>query len=124
VRRAEAIIVDLGLAYRVLDLCAGDLGFSSARTLDIEVYAPGCDRWLEVSSVSWFSDFQARRANVRYRGASGKGTELCHTLNGSAMAWSRIWPAVVETHRQADGSIRIPEVLHPYFGGVTAIHKG
>ncbi|MEY2420157.1 MAG: seryl-tRNA synthetase [Acidimicrobiaceae bacterium] len=122
--RALGIISDLGLAYRILDLCTGDLGFSSARTFDIEVYAPGCDRWLEVSSVSWFSDYQARRANVRYRSASGKGTELCHTLNGSALAWSRIWPAVVETHRQADGSVLIPEVLHPYFGGVTAIHKG
>jgi seryl-tRNA synthetase len=122
--RALAIITDLGLAYRILDLCAGDLGFSSARTFDIEVYAPGCDRWLEVSSVSWFSDYQARRANVRYRAATGKGTELCHTLNGSAMAWSRIWPAIVETHRQPDGSIRLPEVLHPYFGGVTAIHRG
>jgi seryl-tRNA synthetase len=122
--RALAIVSDLGLAYRVLDLCAGDLGFSSARTFDVEVYAPGCDRWLEVSSVSWFSDYQARRANVRYRPAAGKGTELCHTLNGSALAWSRIWPAIVETHRQPDGSVLIPEVLHPYFGGVTAIHKG
>src|SRR5581483_5811698 len=79
--RAESIVDDLGLAYRVLDLCAGDLGFGSARTFDIEVYAPGCDRWLEVSSVSWYGDFQARRANVRYRVADGKGTEMCHTLN-------------------------------------------
>ncbi|MEY2459612.1 MAG: seryl-tRNA synthetase [Acidimicrobiaceae bacterium] len=119
--RAVGIISDLGLAYRVLDLCAGDLGFSSARTFDVEVYAPGCDRWLEVSSVSWFSDYQARRANVRYRPEGGKGTELCHTLNGSALAWSRIWPAIVETHRQPDGSILLPKVLHPYFGGATAI---
>lgn len=124
VARALAIISDLGLAYRVLDLCAGDLGFSSARTLDLEVYAPGCERWLEVSSVSWFSDYQARRGNVRYRPEGGKGTELCHTLNGSALAWSRIWPAVVETHRQEDGSVLLPEVLHPYFGGATAIHRG
>ena len=122
--RAVAIISDLGLAYRVLDLCAGDLGFSSARTFDVEVYAPGCDRWLEVSSVSWFSDYQARRANVRYRPEGGKGTELCHTLNGSALAWSRIWPAIVETHRQPDGSILLPKVLHPYFGGATAIQGG
>ncbi|MEY2404714.1 MAG: seryl-tRNA synthetase [Acidimicrobiaceae bacterium] len=122
--RALAIISDLGLAYRILDLCTGDLGFSSARTFDLEVYAPGCDRWLEVSSVSWFSDYQARRANVRYRPSGAKGTELCHTLNGSAMAWSRIWPAIVETHRQPDGSVRLPEVLHPYLGGVTAIHRG
>ncbi|MEY2434178.1 MAG: seryl-tRNA synthetase [Acidimicrobiaceae bacterium] len=122
--RASAIITDLGLAYRVLDLCTGDLGFSSARTFDLEVYSPGCDRWLEVSSVSWFSDYQARRANVRYRGAMSKGTELCHTLNGSALAWSRIWPAIVETYRQPDGSVLLPEVLHPYFNGVTAIERG
>ena len=122
--RAIAIVADLGLAYRVLDLCTGDLGFSSARTFDIEVYAPGCDKWLEVSSVSWFRDYQARRANVRYRAKSGKGTEVCHTLNGSALAWSRIWPAILETHRQPDGSILLPEVLHPYLSGVTAIHRG
>jgi len=122
--RAEDIVSDLGLAYRVLDLCTGDLGFSSARTFDIEVYAPGTDAWLEVSSVSWFSDYQARRANVRYRPSSGKGTEMCHTLNGSAMAWSRIWPAVLETHRQPDGSIELPKVLHPYLGGAASIPRG
>ncbi len=122
--RAESIVADLGLAYRVLDLCTGDLGFSNARTFDIEVYAPGCDAWLEVSSVSWYSDYQARRANVRYRPTGGKGTEQCHTLNGSALAWSRIWPAILETHRQPDGSIELPKVLHPYLGGVTAIHRG
>ena len=122
--RAEDIVSDLGLAYRVVDLCTGDLGFSSARTFDVEVYAPGTDAWLEVSSVSWFSDYQARRANVRYRSAGGKGTEVCHTLNGSAMAWSRIWPAVLETHRQPDGSIKLPKVLHPYLGGTTAIDGG
>src|SRR3954452_5608941 len=122
--RAEDIVSDLGLAYRVLDLCTGDLGFSSARTFDLEVYAPGTDAWLEVSSVSWFSDYQARRANVRYRPAGGKGTEMCHTLNGSAMAWSRIWPAVLETHRQRDGSIELPNVRPPYLGGTTAIDGG
>jgi seryl-tRNA synthetase len=121
--RAEAIVADLGLAYRILDLCTGDLGFSNARTFDIEVYAPGCDRWLEVSSVSWYGDFQARRANVRYRATdpAQKGTAICHTLNGSALAWPRIWAAVVETHRRPDGSIAIPEVLHEYFGGTKAI---
>ena len=123
-RRAESIVADLGLAYRVLDLCTGDLGFSNARTFDVEVYAPGCDRWLEVSSVSWYTDFQARRANVRYRSGSGKGTEMVHTLNGSATAWSRVWPAIVETHRRPDGSVALPEVLHPYFGGVTTIRRG
>src|SRR4051812_29662173 len=87
--RAEAIIADLGLAYRVLDLCTGDLGFSSARTFDVEVYAPGCDAWLEVSSVSWFGDYQARRAEVRYRPSVGEGTEMWHTLNGAGPAGAR-----------------------------------
>jgi seryl-tRNA synthetase len=120
-RRAESIVADLDLAYRVVDLCTGDLGFSNARTFDIEVYAPGVDAWLEVSSVSWYTDFQCRRANVRYRPEGGKGTEMAHTLNGSALAWSRIWPALLETHRQPDGSVRLPEVLHPYVGGMASI---
>jgi seryl-tRNA synthetase len=124
--RAEALVTDLGLAHRVLDLCTGDLGFGSARTFDVEVYAPGADRWLEVSSVSWYADFQARRANVRYRpaatgGAPTKGTEVAHTLNGSALAWPRIWAALLETGRQPDGSVALPEVLHPYLGGHTNI---
>ncbi len=119
--RAERLIADLGLAYRILDLCAGDLGNSSRRTFDIEVYAPGVDRWLEVSSVSWFGDYQARRANVRYRPAAGTGTEICHTLNGSALAVPRVWAAIVETHRQPDGSVVIPEVLRPYMRGLERI---
>ena len=119
--RAEGLIRDLGLAYRILDICTGDLGNSAARTWDIEVYAPGADQWLEVSSVSWFSDYQARRANVRYRPSEGKGTEVVHTLNGSALAVPRVWAAIVETHRQPDGSIALPEVLHPYFQGLTSI---
>ncbi|MDH3754299.1 MAG: serine--tRNA ligase [Acidimicrobiia bacterium] len=119
--RAEGLIADLGLAYRILDLCTGDLGNSSARTWDIEVYAPGADQWLEVSSVSWFTDYQARRANVRYRPAAGKGTNVVHTLNGSALAVPRVWAAIVETHRQPDGSIRLPDVIHPYCGGLTRI---
>ena len=121
--RAERSISCLGLAYRVLDLCTGDLGNSSARTFDIEVYAPGCDQWLEVSSVSWFSDYQARRANVRYKPAAGGGTQVVHTLNGSALAVPRVWAAVVETHRQPDGSIAIPEVLWPYTRGATQISR-
>ncbi|MDP6868512.1 MAG: serine--tRNA ligase, partial [Acidimicrobiales bacterium] len=112
--RAEAAITDLGLSYRVLDLCAGDLGGSSARTFDLEVYAPGADQWLEVSSVSWFSDYQARRANVRYRPIDEKGTRIIDTLNGSGLAVPRVWAGVVETHRQPDGTISIPEVLQPY----------
>ncbi len=120
-RRAESLIVDLGLVYRVVDLCTGDLSFSSRRTFDIEVYAPGTDQWLEVSSVSWFGDFQARRGNARYKPAGGKGTEFLHTLNGSALAWSRIWPAIVETHRQPDGTVLVPEVLRPYLGGADVL---
>jgi seryl-tRNA synthetase len=121
--RAERSISCLGLAYRVLDLCTGDLGNSSARTFDIEVYAPGCDQWLEVSSVSWFSDYQARRANVRYKPAAGGGTQVVHTLNGSALAVPRVWAAIVETYRQPDGSIAIPEVLWPYTRGATQISR-
>jgi seryl-tRNA synthetase len=120
-QRARDLIADLGLTYRILDLCTGDLGNSAARTFDIEVYAPGVDQWLEVSSVSWFSDYQARRANVRYRPADAKKPEVVHTLNGSALAVPRVWAALVETHRQADGSVRIPDVLHPYLRGTTAI---
>ncbi len=122
-RRAESALAALGLAYRVLDLCAGDLGASSARTFDLEVYAPGCDMWLEASSVSWFSDYQARRANIRYRPTEGSGTLVANTLNGSALAVPRVWAAVVETHRQPDGSIALPPALQPYFGGATTIRS-
>jgi seryl-tRNA synthetase len=122
--RAESVIRDLGLAYRIVDLCAGDLGISSARTFDIEVYAPGVDRWLEVSSVSWFSDYQARRANVRYRPSGGKGTEVVHTLNGSALAVPRVWAALVETYRRPDGQITVPDILRPYLGGRDLLTAG
>jgi seryl-tRNA synthetase len=119
--RAEAIIDDLGLSYRVLDLCTGDLGFSNRRTYDIEVYAPGCDQWLEVSSVSWYGDFQARRSNTRYKPTAGGGTQPCHTLNGSAMGWPRVWAGVVESHRREDGRIDVPEVLRPYLAGASVL---
>ena len=119
--RAEALLTDLGLAYRVLDLCTGDIGNSAARTFDLEAYAPGVDRWLEVSSVSWFRDYQARRANLRYRPADGKGTAILNTLNGSALAVPRVWAALVETYRQEDATITIPEVLVPYIRGATSI---
>ncbi len=122
--RAEALLQELALPYRVLDLCTGDLGDSSARTFDLEVYSPGCDRWLEVSSISWFRDYQARRANVRYRPTGGGQPVLCHTLNGSALAWSRIWAALIETGHQPDGSVRLPECLAPYLGGETVITAG
>ena len=115
--RAEGLLRELGLTYRVLDLCAGDLGTSSARTFDLEVYSPGVDRWLEVSSVSWFGEFQARRANVRYR--SAHGTRFVHTLNGSALAWARVWAALIETYRRSDGTVVLPQVLAPYFGDLT-----
>ena len=119
--RAEGTIAALGLPYRVLDISTGDLGQSHARSFDIEVYAPGCDMWLEVSSVSWFSDYQARRANIRYRPTGGGPTVACHTLNGSALAVPRVWAALVETCRQPDGSVALPEALHPYLRGATSI---
>ena len=120
--RAEATIAALGLGYRVLEICTGDLGQSHHRSFDIDVYAPGCDQWLEVSSVSWFSDYQARRANVRYRPADvERGTAFVHTLNGSALAVPRVWAAVVETYHQPDGTIAVPDALLPYFRGATTI---
>jgi seryl-tRNA synthetase len=91
------------------------------RTWDIEVYAPGCDKWLEVSSCSWFSDYQARRANVRYRPAGQKSTAFVHTCNGSALAVPRVWAALVETYRQPDGSIALPDILGPYLRAGTTI---
>lgn len=118
--RAEGLLQSLGLTYRLQNLCAGDLGTSSARTIDLDVYSPGVDRWLEVSSVSWFRDYQARRANVRYRRSDGT-TALVHTVNGSALAWARIWAALVETYRQPDGSVALPDVLGPYLGGYTVL---
>ncbi len=119
--RAEGSIAALRLPYRIVDICTGDLGQSHARSFDIEVYAPGCDLWLEVSSVSWFSDYQARRANIRYRATPGGPTSMCHTLNGSALAVPRVWAAIVETYRQPDGGVAVPEALHPYMRGATVI---
>ena len=116
-RRAESMLQELELPYRVLDLCCGDLGGSSARTFDLEAYAPGVDRWLEVSSVSWFRDYQARRANVRFRPTGGGPLQLVHTVNGSALAWPRIWAALVENGRQPDGTVLLPGCLAPYMGG-------
>jgi seryl-tRNA synthetase len=120
--RAESAIASLGLPYRVIEICTGDLGQSHHRSFDLEVYAPGADQWLEVSSVSWFSDYQARRANVRYRPEGRKGTELVHTLNGSALAVPRVWAAILENCRQEDGSVALPEELWPYLRGQRAIH--
>jgi seryl-tRNA synthetase len=119
--RAEELLQALDLEYRVIELCTADLGNSAARTFDLEVYAPGSDQWLEVSSVSWCSDYQARRANIRYRPAAGGRPALVHTLNGSALAWSRIWPTIVEVGHQPDGSVRLPDVLDRYMAGETVI---
>jgi seryl-tRNA synthetase len=107
----------------VVDLCTGDVGASAARTWDLEAYAPGCDMWLEVSSVSWFTDYQARRANIRFRTPGSKGTEVCHTVNGSAMGWSRTVAAYLETHRRADGSIAVVDCLRPYLGGAESFAR-
>ncbi|MER3452711.1 MAG: serine--tRNA ligase [Acidimicrobiia bacterium] len=120
VERATRAIAGLGLAHRLVEICAGDLGQSHHRSFDLEVYAPGTGSWLEVSSISWFSDYQARRANIRYRPASGGGTRLVHTLNGSGLAVPRVWAALVETYRRPDGRIAVPGSLVGYLGGATA----
>ena len=119
--RAEALIDGLGLPYRIIEICTGDLGQSHHRSFDIEVYAPGCDAWLEVSSISWFSDYQSRRADIRYRVAGQKGTQIAHTLNGSALAVPRVWAAILENYREPDGSVVVPDVLRPYMRGVERI---
>ena len=119
--RAEALIAGLGLPYRIIEICTGDMGGSHHRSYDLEVYAPGCDSWLEVSSVSWFSDYQARRADIRFKRTGQKGTEIAQTLNGSALAVPRVWAAICENFRQPDGSVALPEVLWPYMRGATSI---
>ena len=121
VGRAEALMAALELPYRIIEICTGDMGGSHHRSFDIEVYAPGCDAWLEVSSVSWFSDYQARRADIRFKRSGQKGTEIANTLNGSALAVPRVWAAICENHRQPVGSVRIPDVLLPYMRGATHI---
>jgi len=118
---AEATCAALGLPYRVKQLCTGDIGFNSAITYDIEVWAAGCNEWLEVSSVSNVRDFQARRANIKYRPADGGKVRFVHTLNGSGLGLPRTLIAVMENNQQADGSIVVPEVLHPWMGGVEVI---
>jgi seryl-tRNA synthetase len=112
---AERVLQLLELPYRVIELCTGDLGFGSARTYDIEVWSPGQNAYLEVSSCSNFEDFQARRMNLRFKDAEGKN-RFCHTLNGSGLALPRLFAALIETGQQPDGSIAIPEKLQPYFG--------
>jgi seryl-tRNA synthetase len=118
---AEQTCAELGLTYRVKRLCTGDIGFGATMTYDLEVWAPGCDEWLEVSSVSNDTDFQARRANIKYRPADGGKARLLHTLNGSGLGLPRTMIAVMENYQQADGSIVIPEVLRPWMGGIDVI---
>lgn len=114
---AEALLQGLGLHYRVLSMCTGDMGFAQWKKYDLEAWCPGMERWLEVSSCSVFADFQARRANIRYRPAPGERPRFVHTLNGSALALPRTFDAVLETHQQADGSVLVPDVLRPYMAG-------
>ena len=113
---AEAVVQALGLTYRVKLLAAGDTGFASAKTYDIEAWAPGVGQWLEISSCSTFVDFQARRGNIRYRPAGGGKPRLVHTLNGSALAFARTIACLLETHQRPDGSVEIPDVLRTYLG--------
>jgi len=118
---AEATCAALGLTYRVKQLCTGDIGFGSAITYDLEVWAAGCNEWLEVSSVSNVRDFQARRANIKYRPTDGGKARFVHTLNGSGLGLPRTMIAIMENNQEADGSIIIPEILRPWMGGVDTI---
>ncbi|MGH9094763.1 MAG: serine--tRNA ligase [Acidimicrobiales bacterium] len=115
----ERTLQTLGLPYRVVELCAGDLTFSASKVYDLEVYAPGVDRWLEVSSVSLVTDFQARRGSIRFRRTEGSKVELVHSLNGSGLATPRVWAAIIEHGQQPDGTVRVPDVLIPYVGADT-----
>jgi seryl-tRNA synthetase len=118
---AEDILRRLGLQYHVLAMCTGDMGFAQYKKLDLEAWAPGLDRYLEVSSCSVFNDFQAMRANIRYRPAKGAPPKFAHTINGSGLALPRTIDAIMETYQRADGLIRVPEVLKPYMGGIELI---
>jgi seryl-tRNA synthetase len=120
-RNAEGILEALGIRYRRLGLCDGDLSFASAKTYDLEIWAPAERKWLEVSSCSNFEDFQARRMNIRYRPASGGKPRFVHTLNGSGVATARLLVAVLETYQTANGGVTVPEVLRPYLNGITEI---
>ena len=115
-RNAEEVLEALELPYRTVERCTGDVGFAQAKGYDLEAWSPGVGRWLEVSSCSNYTDFQARRMNLRYRPAAGAPAELLHTLNGSGLGMSRTYAALLETHLQPDGSIRIPAALQPHFG--------
>ncbi|MBW2117853.1 MAG: serine--tRNA ligase, partial [Deltaproteobacteria bacterium] len=120
-RNAEEILRRLELPYHVITLCTGDLGFSAAKTYDLEAWLPGQGLYREISSCSNFTDFQARRAGIRFKRKGEKGTELVNTLNGSGLAVGRTLVAILENYQQADGSVIIPEALKPYMGGVDSI---
>jgi seryl-tRNA synthetase len=115
-REAELLLEELGIPYRRVLLAGGDLGFSAAMTYDLEIWAPGVGQWLEVSSCSTFTDYQARRANLRYRPAPGEKPEFVHTLNGSGLALPRTLIALLENFQREDGSLDLPEALHPHMG--------
>ncbi len=121
---AEDVCRRLGLRHRVVQMCTGDLSYTAAMKYDVEVWAPGCGEWLEVSSCSNFRDFQARRARIRYRPGAGAKPELVHTVNGSGLALPRVLIAVLETYQQADGSVALPAVLRPYLRGLERIEAG
>ena len=118
---AEVILQRLGLSYRVLSMCTGDMGFAQYKKYDLEAWAPGLDRYLEVSSCSLFNDFQATRANIRYRPGKGAPPKFAHTINGSGLALPRTIDAIMEAYQRSDGLIRVPEVLKPYMGGIELI---
>ena len=118
---AEAVCQGLGIPYRLVKMCTGDLGFQATKKYDLEMWAPGVEEWLEVSSLSNCTDFQARRANIRYRPEPGAKPRYVHTLNGSGLALPRVMIAVMENYQQADGSIVVPRVLRPYMGGVEVV---
>jgi seryl-tRNA synthetase len=120
-RDAEDVCRALKIPYRVVQMCSGDLGFQASKKYDLELWAPGCGEWLEVSSISNCEDFQARRANVRFRREKGAKPEFVHTLNGSGLALPRTMIAIMENYQQADGSVVVPEVLRPFMGGVEVI---
>ncbi len=118
---AERVCGLLGIPYRRVEMVTGDLGFAAAKKYDVEMWAPGCGEWLEVSSCSNTEDFQARRANIRYRPADGGRPRFVHTLNGSGLGMTRTLIAVLENYQQKDGSVVVPEVLRPYMGGLEVI---
>jgi seryl-tRNA synthetase len=121
---AEDICRGLDIPYRVVEVCTGDKGFANVRQFDLELHAPGIDEWLEVSSCSNFTDFQARRAGIRFRRAQGEKPEFVHTLNGSGLALPRTMIAILENYQNEDGSVTVPEILRPYMAGMERITTG